>query len=105
MKLSVLERLLIQSLIPKEATYAHLKLIRVAREALSFTDEEVKLLNIREVGSGPEKRIEWDKTVEEKDITIGETVTGMIVAELKKMDSAGKLTADFVSIYEKFLQE
>lgn len=104
MKLSVLERLVVQNLIPSEANYTNLKLIRVAREALSFTDEELSALNMRKVGEGADQKIVWDNTVEEKEIHLGETVTGMIVKELKKLDDTGKLVPEQMSVYEKFMQ-
>jgi len=46
--LNVLERVLTLSLLPKEGTFANLKLLRTAKENLSFTDEENKKLNFQE---------------------------------------------------------
>lgn len=104
MKLSVLERMLIQHLIPKESNFSTLKLIRVAREALSFTDDEMKSLNMREIGEGPDRKMMWDNTVPEKEIEIGETVTCLIVKELSRLDKENKLTSDHLTVYEKFMQ-
>ena len=47
MLLNVLERLIVIGLLPEKDNYTNLKLLRVARESLSFTEEENKLLNFR----------------------------------------------------------
>ena len=47
MLLSVMERLIVMGLLPVKDNYTNLKLLRVARESLSFTEEENKLLNFR----------------------------------------------------------
>lgn len=101
MKLTVMERLLTQSLIPREANYANLKLIREAREELSFSDAENKQLNFRV----DKDRTEWNPVDIQKDIDLGETVTGMVVKELKRLDEANKLTAEQFSLYEKFVSD
>jgi len=78
MKLSVMERLTVQGLLPQEANFTNLKLLRIARENLSFSEKELKILNVRE-GSEP-GTIQWDEgVVSESDIELGETATGMII--------------------------
>jgi len=105
MQLSVLERLLVQSLIPTTANFTNLKLIRKAREALSFTEEENKLLVFRHDGVGADTKTLWnDGVVGEREIDLGDTVFGLVVKELKKLDSENKLTSDHFSIYEKFVE-
>lgn len=103
MKLSVIERFLVQQLIPKEANYSNLTLIRKAREELSFSEEENKKLAFRTEGEGNEARTVWNKVDIEKDVNLGETVTGMIVKELKRLDDAGKLVPEQCPLYEKFV--
>uniref|UniRef100_A0A6H1ZNH8 Uncharacterized protein n=1 Tax=viral metagenome TaxID=1070528 RepID=A0A6H1ZNH8_9ZZZZ len=60
MKLSVLERITLQNLLPAKGSYTNLKLLRVAREALSFTDAEHKVLNFRQEGEGDKTRTVWN---------------------------------------------
>ena len=101
MELSVLERLMVMNLLPKEGNFMNLKIIRVARESLSFTEEEHKLLNFTQEG----EQAQWeDGTVGDKDIKIGEVATTLIVKELKKLNDEEKLTAEHESIYEKFIE-
>jgi len=60
MKLSVLERITLQNLLPAKGSYTNLKLLRVAREALSFTDAEHKVLNFHNEGEGDKTRTVWN---------------------------------------------
>jgi len=133
MKLSVLERLLVMGLLPRESNFTNLKILRVAREALSFNDEENGLLNFRMEGEqtrwnndvivfkdsreivpgDPEevfKMIQenpelYDRKplVDDKEIKIGEIATQLIVAALKKLNETEKLTEQHFSLYEKFV--
>ena len=56
MQLTVLERMLIENLLPREANFANHKLLRVARENLSFTEEENRLLQFQQIGD----QTRWD---------------------------------------------
>lgn len=60
MELSVIERLTLQDLLPAKGSYTNLKLLRMARETLSFSDEEHKLLNFRQEGEGDTMRTIWN---------------------------------------------
>tara|TARA_Y100000310_G_scaffold136383_1_gene135245 strand:- start:9226 stop:9663 length:438 start_codon:yes stop_codon:yes gene_type:complete len=51
MKFSVLERIVLSQLLPEKGNYANMKLLRKAKENLSFTEEENKLLMFRLVGN------------------------------------------------------
>ena len=99
MDLSVVERLVLLSLLPQEGSYINLKLLRTAREELSFSDEEVGILNFVQEGD----QVRWNMGPDiMKDVTIGEVVTLMIVDSLKKLDGEGKLKNDHFSLFEKF---
>lgn len=50
MEFSVLERILLLQALPKEGSFANLKLLREVRESLSFSEEEHKLLGFRQEG-------------------------------------------------------
>uniref|UniRef100_A0A6M3KFR6 Uncharacterized protein n=1 Tax=viral metagenome TaxID=1070528 RepID=A0A6M3KFR6_9ZZZZ len=67
MKLSVMERINILGLLPEKGSYSNLKLLRVAKEALSFTESENKLLNFRtEEVKGQVKTFWNDKIIYDK---------------------------------------
>ena len=100
MVLNVLERLLLLNLLPAEGSYTNLKLMRKAKENLSFTEDENKLLAFKHEG----EQLLWvDNVVEDKAIEIGEIVTQIIVKALKKLNDEEKLKAEHESLYEKFV--
>lgn len=99
MKLTVIERLLALSLLPTEGDFTTIKLIRQAREALSFNEEEHKKLQFRQEG----EQTLWNQIEIVKDIPLGDLVTELIKTELKKLDDEKKLTNDHFSVYEKFM--
>lgn len=100
MNMSVLERLVTLSVLPKEGDYATLKILTNLRLALSLSEEEIKAWGITsDPASG---RTEW-KDNGEADIPIGEKATDIIVDALKKLDKERKLPANAMSLYEKFI--
>ena len=100
MELSVLERLLLLNLLPAEGSFTNLKLTRVTREDLSFTEEENKVLNFQQEG----ETLKWkDGAVGDKKIVIGEIVTQTIVKALKKLNDEEKLRDEHMSLYERFV--
>ena len=102
MKLNVLERLLVLNLLPAEGSYTNLKLMRKAKENLSFTEDENKLLNFKQDGDS----LRWaDNVVPDKEIDIGEIVTQIIVKALKKLNDEAKLKLEHMSVYEKFVEQ
>ncbi len=77
MKLTVVERLNLSGMLPEKGSYTNLKLIRLAREALSFTDAEHKLLKFRNEPTGKpgESRSTYNQNLLVEKST-GNTVTG-----------------------------
>ena len=102
MELTVLERMVLQSLLPKESDYTTLKLVRIAREELSFDDIENQKLKF--VQDGDQVRWNENTDVKDKEIEFGEVVTLMIVAELKKLEGEKKLKDEHFTLYEKFVE-
>ena len=102
MKLNVLERIVASQILPKEGSFTNLKLIRVTKEELSFTEEENKALEFTQVG----ERLNWKEgIVKDKEFYFGEVVTKLIVDKLKELDKSEDLTENHFSLYEKFIGE
>ncbi|MBC8438986.1 MAG: hypothetical protein H8D87_04805 [Deltaproteobacteria bacterium] len=101
MKLSVLERVLLSNILPVKGSFMNLKLLRVAREDLSFSDKENKLLNLRQ----EKNQVLWNepKPPLVKNIEFGEVATEMIKKALIDLDKKEDLSADLLTIYEKFI--
>lgn len=102
MKLNVIERVMLANILPPTGSFANIKLLRVAKEALSFDDLENKKLKFVQ----NEDQLIWDPKadVKDKDINLGEIVTQMVVKELKKLDEEEKLTDQHFSLFEKFIK-
>ena len=106
MKLSVLERILLGNLLAsQEGNFATLKLVRKAREALSFNDEENKKLGFVQDG----QQLKWglDAAIELAEVEIGfsDTVNLLIRKILKDLNDQAKLTDQHFSLYEKFMED
>ena len=100
MELTVLERLVLLNLLPKEGNFTTLKLVRKARESLSFDDLENKKLAF--VQDGDQVRWNEDERIV-KEVEFGDTVHNLIIEELKKLNESGKLKDEHFTLYEKFV--
>jgi hypothetical protein len=98
MNLSVLERIITLSVLPKEGDYATLRILQNLRMSLAFTEEEVKEWSI----VSQDGRTTWAMNGE-TDIPIGEKATDIIVHALKHLDKEKKLIENAMSVYEKFI--
>jgi len=100
-ELSVLERLVLLSILPKEGNFVTLKLLRKLRENLSFDEGEIKELNFAQDGD----QVRWNEKANiTKQISIGEKMTDLVCEALKKLDDEKKLREDHFSLYEKFVE-
>ena len=101
MKLSIMERILLSQLLPAEGTFVTLKLLRVLKEDLSFTEEENKKLEFKQNGDS----LQWKEDGKQVDVKIGDTMNEIIIKVLKDLDEKAKLTDQHFSLYEKFIKE
>ena len=99
MNLSVLERLVLLTALPKEGGYATLKILMNLHLSLSFTEEQIKEWGIT---SDPETGTAWKENAV-VEIPIGEKATDIIVGAFKKLDREKKLTPEMIDTYEKFI--
>ena len=100
MILTVHDRILLLKVLPKEGNYANMKILSELCLNLSYSEDEQKEWGI-DVNMETNE-VSWDENGE-KDIPIGETATGIIVDELRKLDSQNKITERVLPIYEKFI--
>ena len=102
MKLNLLERVTILGILPQEANFLNLKIIKDIQDVVSFTEEDFKEFDIKQTDG----KITWNaKGTEEKEISIGEKATDIIVEALKELNKDKKLTANHYSLYVKFVGE
>lgn len=104
MKLSVIDRVLLGNMMATyQGSFTNLKLIRVGREALSFTEEENRKLKFVPSGGN----LAWDSGAsvefESVEILVSETVFNVIKGMLQKLNETEQLTEQHFSLYEKFV--
>ena len=104
MVLTIMERLLLGNLFPPDGRkMAFQKAVRVIRDKVGLTAEELKEYKVQE----KDGKVGWDPTLpQEKEIELSNAEIGMISTELKEKDEAKtpELTVDHVSLYEKFVE-
>src|SRR4030042_5537247 len=93
-KLNVLERLVVASLLPKEASFANWKILNDLRNELYPTDQELKAVDMKPADNGG-VMANWD-AVPEKEITFGEAAEKIIIDALKKLDADEKLLPEHI---------
>lgn len=100
-ELTVIERLVLLNILPKEGDFTTIKLVRKLRENLSFDEDEHKKLNFVQDGD----QVRWNvEALVNKRIAIGEKQADIIHAALKKLNDEKKLTNEHFSLYEKFVE-
>ena len=107
MKLEVHERMALTKLLPTTDTFAGIKTIRRAREAISFTPDEVEFYEISStVGANGVPMTNWNpkKAAEQiKDIPIEQYIMDIIRVKLSEMDKKKEITDEFISLFDKFV--
>jgi len=101
--LTALERVVIGMLIPKEASYTTWKILNDLRIEIGFNEAELKTLDMKPNPEGEGVIANWGD-VPEKEIVFGEVAEKIIIDALKKLDSESKLPAEYVSVYQKFVE-
>ena len=130
MKLTVLERIMLQESLPKEGDFITLKLVRKLREALAFSEKEITEIAFRthwkcpkcdkkEVTSEMPKcpdcelymilagQVTWDDDKAKKvnkDVFMGNKMLALCESTLKKLSDESKLTEQHMSLYAKFVE-
>ena len=106
MELSVLERFVIGTLLPREGSLLDLKAAENIRMATGFSEEDLAKLDIKEVTQGDKKMTQWSPEGVEAIGLLKLEFTGpqtkLLVDALQKLNSDKKLTADHLSLCEKF---
>jgi len=101
MKLDVSERINLLSILPQEGSFLTLKIVRELRENLSFTEEEHKKFQFKNLS---DNRISWNtKEAKENNIEIGKKAESIIREKLEELDEQKKLKNEHFTLYEKFV--
>ena len=100
---SVMERfLLLNGVLPAQGDITTIRLLRRVREALSFSEEEHTLLNIRQAEGNPNQMLWHDPDGHMKSVEIGPKVRELVVAGLASVSNAGQLTDQHLTLWDRF---
>lgn len=97
-KLSVLERLKLLSILPPEGNFLTMRIIFQLRQTLSFTEQEHERLGLKEENG----MATWERS-EDQEFRFGPKAAGVIREILEKKDRESSLNMDMMSVAEKFL--
>ena len=130
MKLTVMERLVLQNILPQAGDFITLKLVRKLKEALAFSEKEIALIDFKnqwvcpkckktELASEMPKcadcdvymtlggQVHWDDEKAKKvvkDVFMGAKMMALCETTLKKLSDEQKLTEQHMSLYAKFVE-
>lgn len=100
-KLKIIDRLLLNSVLPVENDILTLKIVRKIREACSFDEAETKAIGFSL--SEDKTSTVWKDDSIEKEIEIGEKGVEIIHDSLKELNKQKKLTENHFHLYELFV--
>ncbi len=108
MKLTVLERINLLGILPRESNYVTFRILNDLKKELSFSEKEIKDFKIiqkyKEDGTGAQ--VFWDsKKEKEKEIVIGPQALIIINTALQKVDKDGKVNDENITLFDKFQPE
>lgn len=100
-QLSVKERLIVLSLLPKEGSLQNMRLLRECKEELSFSKEEHEKLQFKQL---PDGSVQWNEAGEvSKEVEFCTPIEDIMVDVVTKLDEAGKITEELLPICELFV--
>lgn len=100
MRLTLKERLVIMTILPKEGNYVKMTIKSDIISKIKISQEDITSLDVVEKENGS---IQWDGTKDtEKEFDLTELEEKMIKDELKKLDDAEKLNDETLVIFKKF---
>lgn len=103
-KLTVKQRIDLQSILPQQGDFTTTKMVRLLREELSFSQEEHDVLKFKH---RPDGSVEWNAPAAEnylKEVEIPETIVIVIKEILEKANAAKQITEAHLDFYELFIE-
>ena len=102
MELTVLDRVMLLSCLPKEGDITAIRIIQKLREDLSFSEDEHKLLSF----TNKNDTLTWNPEGNVvKDVPIGTKAKTFISEVLDKLNKEKKLTLEYLKLYDLFVEE
>lgn len=101
MELGVGDRIVLLSILPREGDLSTVRIVHDLKQALSFSEEEHKSLQMKTEGD----RITWGGGDGVKEIPIGPRAHTLIAETLEGLDKDKKITEDHLGLWEKFVDD
>lgn len=102
-KLTVKQRIDLQSILPQQGDFTTIKMVRMLREELSFSQKEHESMKFK---SHPNGSVEWNVKAAEmciKEVEIPGTIVSIIKETLEKMNTSKQITEAHLDFYEMFM--
>lgn len=103
-KLTVKQRLDLQSILPQQGDFTTVKMVRILKEELSFSQEEHDLMKFKNHKNGS---VEWEVSAAKKckkEVEIPAAIVTIIKEILEKANAAKKITEAHLDFYELFME-
>jgi len=102
-KLTVKQRIDLQSILPAQGDFVTVKMIRVLREDLSFSEKELETLKLTRHPNGS---VEWNAEAGKKcnkEVSIPEILVTTIKEILERANTSKQITEAHLDFYEMFM--
>jgi hypothetical protein len=97
--LTVLERLLLLRILPRQGNLTTLRIVRDLERELSFDEGEHAALQFVNIGDS----VRWNNEADQgKDVEVGDVARELILKALREMDESETLTMDFLPLCDAF---
>lgn len=102
MELTVKERLILRGVLPEKGDFITFKAVQELHEMLSFNDEEITKLSLKQ----EEGQITWDSQADiPREFTFNKTSRDVITKVLEGLNERGEIDGKTFSLYDKFIGE
>lgn len=98
MEFTVEARLATLGLLPPEGTLITMKVVHELRQALAFSEEDLKILNFEQ----SDGQLRWNNGIGPKEVKVGPQAAVVVYDELAKLDKDEKLNVSHLLLCEKF---
>lgn len=100
--LNVAERIMLLHLLPAQGNIITLRVALELQQAIAFSEDELIEASIVQ----EDEQMRWDPEADlVKEVAVGPAARGLIVEVLKKLDAEQKLTANHITLYERFVEQ
>ena len=98
MKLTVLERLYLPTILPAKGKYIEVLQVQQIKQAIEFTTDEIEYYNLRDTDRG----VSFDRQkIDEKDFQLSLSQLKIIQDTLDNLSERGEFTEDLIPLYQR----